>query len=196
MNPIKEVWDAIPPPDAKYPKLLLCYLIHEFREMQVLAMRLLEQLTQYQCSNFHQVMVDCKVVEKMLDMLQVRVNHNTNNSATCLFKDSLKEFLHDEAKNVALNLISCENLSHCFIKSEEFKLYLKFIQRCPEKYLVAACEILRKVCCFVNFHQVILLFLWIYFKTNNFSRFSIFLHIQQFFQCSDLMITKFMLDCV
>lgn len=72
MNPKEEVWDTLPPADIKYPKLLLCYLIHEFKEMQVLTMRLLEQLTQYQCSNFHQIMIEAKVVEKMLDMLQAK----------------------------------------------------------------------------------------------------------------------------
>lgn len=71
LNPHLNVWDTLPPPDIKYPKLLLCYLIHEYRELQILTARLLEQISQYQCSNFHQAMVDCKMVENMFEILQV-----------------------------------------------------------------------------------------------------------------------------
>lgn len=71
INPQSKVWDTPPPADIKYPKLLLCYLIHEYKELQVLSMQLLEQISQYQCSSFHQAMVDSKMVEKMLDLLQV-----------------------------------------------------------------------------------------------------------------------------
>lgn len=71
MNPKLKVWDALPPPEIKYPKLLLCYLIHEYKEIQVLTMQLLEQISQYQCAHFHEVMVECKIVEKMLELLQV-----------------------------------------------------------------------------------------------------------------------------
>lgn len=71
LNPQLNVWDTLPPPDIKYPKLLLCYLIHEYKELQILTVRLLEQLSQYHCSNFHQAMVDSKIVEKMFEILQV-----------------------------------------------------------------------------------------------------------------------------
>lgn len=77
MNPTLKAWDALPPPDVKYPKLLLCYLLHEYQEIQVLTMQLLEQISQYQCANFHQTMVDSKMVEKMLDLLRV-IKQNTN----------------------------------------------------------------------------------------------------------------------
>lgn len=82
LNPREEVDTDLPSAEAKHVKLLLCYLLHEFKEIQMLGMQLLEQLSQYECSNFHQVMVDCKVVEKMLDILKVK---------TCMYPSQLNE---------------------------------------------------------------------------------------------------------
>lgn len=84
MNPRLEVFEVLPPADIKYPKLLLCYLLHDFKEMQLLAMQLLEQLTQYECCQFHQLMVDAKVVEKMLEMLQVNIASFFCRAKSCL----------------------------------------------------------------------------------------------------------------